>query len=243
MSEGFLNEVLICAARHGHTETAALLLDRGADIHAGEDEAFRLAVINGHTETVKVLLDRGADLHADEDGALRSAVIHGHTETAALLLDRGANIHTNCDQALRRAALYGRTKIVERLLDRGADIHAEEDEAFRGSRTRPRKNSRAAANPWSVDHKNRAQNRRQEAGRAQLRATLKPAFFLKRQRYKDVKMSEGFLNEVLICAATHGHTETAALLPDRVDVHAEEDAALCGAAAIYFERRLLVEAA
>ena len=61
------------AAKNGHTETVKLLLDRGADIHAWNDYALRLAAENGHTETVKLLLDRGADIHAGNDYALRYA--------------------------------------------------------------------------------------------------------------------------------------------------------------------------
>ena len=68
-----------------------LLLDRGADIHAWNDQALYWAAWNGHPETVKLLLDRGAKFMLN-DNALYSAAKYGHTETVKLLLDRGATI-------------------------------------------------------------------------------------------------------------------------------------------------------
>ena len=37
-----------------------LLLDRGANIHANNDEALRISAQYGHVEVVRLLLDRGA---------------------------------------------------------------------------------------------------------------------------------------------------------------------------------------
>jgi hypothetical protein len=81
-----LEKQLIEAADKGHTETVALLLEKGADIRADDDGALRWAADGGHTETVALLLNRGADIHADKDHALRWAALNGHTETVALLL-------------------------------------------------------------------------------------------------------------------------------------------------------------
>ena len=80
-----LNQKLIDAANNGNINEVALLLDRGADIHAEKDEALRLAAYNGHTETVALLLDRGADIHAEKDEALRWATKNGYTETVAIM--------------------------------------------------------------------------------------------------------------------------------------------------------------
>ena len=90
------------AAQGGHTETAALLLDRGADIKAKDytesgygRTALQLAALWGHTETAALLLDRGADIEAKAyygQTALHYAARGGKAETAALLLDRGADI-------------------------------------------------------------------------------------------------------------------------------------------------------
>jgi hypothetical protein len=74
------------AATHGHTESVALLLDRGADIHAANDRALRWAARKGNTETLALLLDRGANINAEKNQALRGAADGGDTETVAFLL-------------------------------------------------------------------------------------------------------------------------------------------------------------
>ncbi|KAA0170630.1 hypothetical protein FNF28_01392 [Cafeteria roenbergensis] len=56
---------LIVAAEHGHKDTVELLLDRGADLEATDDDgstALVFAASGGHKDTVELLLDRGADL-------------------------------------------------------------------------------------------------------------------------------------------------------------------------------------
>ena len=41
-----------------------LLLDRGADVHAENDEALRAARRNGHEAVIALLLERSADANA-----------------------------------------------------------------------------------------------------------------------------------------------------------------------------------
>jgi ankyrin repeat protein len=53
------DDELQVAARKGHLEVVRLLLDRGANIHAGDDCALRLAAYYRHLEVVRLLLDRG----------------------------------------------------------------------------------------------------------------------------------------------------------------------------------------
>jgi hypothetical protein len=115
------DEALQWAATNGHRDTVALLLGRGADIHAQNDMALWWAATNGHRDTVALLLDRGADIHAEDDAALRWAAREGHRDTVALLLDRGADIHAADDGALRLAAKSGQRNTVKLLLANGAD--------------------------------------------------------------------------------------------------------------------------
>ncbi|KAA0150244.1 hypothetical protein FNF31_07052 [Cafeteria roenbergensis] len=88
---------LAVAASAGHTHAAALLLDRGADLEAKDEDgwtALLAAAIQGHRDTVELLLDSGADLEAkDRDGwtALMQVAAEGHKDTLVLLLDRGAD--------------------------------------------------------------------------------------------------------------------------------------------------------
>ena len=43
------------ASGNGHPEVVRLLLEHGADVHAGDDYALRLASRNGHPEVVRLL--------------------------------------------------------------------------------------------------------------------------------------------------------------------------------------------
>ena len=85
-----VGHALLLAAVGGHTAVAALLLDRGADVHAYGDQAIFCAAGNGRLETATLLLDRGADPNRFVLRALKVARDHGHHEIVALLLARGA---------------------------------------------------------------------------------------------------------------------------------------------------------
>jgi ankyrin repeat protein len=112
-----LEEQLIKAAEMGHTETVALLLDKGVDIHARAEGALRWAAENGHTETVTLLLERGADLHRWEEETLRHAAFRGDNKMVTLLLDKGAEIQAKQDAPLCGAAWQGHTGTVGLLLE------------------------------------------------------------------------------------------------------------------------------
>ena len=77
--------LLIKSAREGELEVVRLLLDRGADVHAKNDDALQWAAYNDHLEVVRLLLDRGADVHSMNDDALQWAAEMGHLEVVALL--------------------------------------------------------------------------------------------------------------------------------------------------------------
>ena len=48
-----------------------LVENHGANIHAGDDWALRMASKYGRLEVVKYLVEHGANIHADYDEALR----------------------------------------------------------------------------------------------------------------------------------------------------------------------------
>jgi hypothetical protein len=135
LEKGISKRCLCMASKYGRTKIVELLLNIGADIHAGynlkyfhcKDQALRRASINGCTETVKLLLDRGADIHTYDDEAFRWACQKGHTETVKLLLDRGSHIDVLDGWALRVACIHNYIETVKLLLDRGANIHIEND--------------------------------------------------------------------------------------------------------------------
>jgi len=126
-----LDNRLIDAACSGHTETVKLLLASGADVHAKDDWALRLAASSGHTETVQVVLASSANVHALDGEALVMAAWNGHTETVQTLLVAGAVVNAEGDLALRWAAFWGHTETVQVLAE-----HIFAPESWRGeSRT------------------------------------------------------------------------------------------------------------
>jgi len=118
------------ASNYGHVEVVQLLLDAGADVHAENDLALRWASGNGHAEVVKLLLGARADVHARDDCALRWASYYGNVEVVKLLLAAGANVHADDDYALRYASGNGHVEVVKLLLDAGADVHTDNDIAL-----------------------------------------------------------------------------------------------------------------
>ena len=57
----------------------------------------------------------GANVHAEDDYALRMAANHGYPQTVRALLEAGANVHAEDDHALRRGAYWGQTETVRGL--------------------------------------------------------------------------------------------------------------------------------
>ena len=90
--------VLRSAAYNGHTETAKMLIEAGADVNAknsSEQTALHLAALRGHTEIAKMLIEAGADLNAKDNNGwtvLRSAAYNARTETVKMLIEAGADL-------------------------------------------------------------------------------------------------------------------------------------------------------
>ncbi|KAI9891067.1 MAG: hypothetical protein M1814_003418 [Vezdaea aestivalis] len=95
------------------------------------------ASIGGHEAVVKLLLDKGADIHAKEDNngwtALVGAAWNGHEAIVKLLLDKGADVNVKDNSgwtALHRTAWNGHETIVKLLLDKGADVNAKDSDGW-----------------------------------------------------------------------------------------------------------------
>jgi len=85
------------------------LVEQGADLHAQNDYALRLAAENGHLKVVKYLLEQGANLHADNEKALRLAALYGHLEVVKYLLEEEpiiAQMMTGHSDGLHEKAIW-----------------------------------------------------------------------------------------------------------------------------------------
>ena len=128
-----LSESLLVAAENGHPVVAGLLLGRGADVDArneNNDTSIHLAVRYNHTDVVKVLAQRNVNLnlHGSEGPPLNSAASLGHFEVAAQLIGEGADvqIRANGDMSpLHEAAYNDHADIAALLLSQGANINAQ----------------------------------------------------------------------------------------------------------------------
>jgi len=115
-----------------HTEIAILLLDKGADVNAQDNDGetpLHIASFKGYIEIAELLLDRGADVNARDGWSqsgrtpLHFAAWGGNSEIAKLLLDKGADINAKRWDGftpLRWADTIGHNKFVDLLRQSGA---------------------------------------------------------------------------------------------------------------------------
>ncbi|KAJ7646683.1 ankyrin repeat-containing domain protein [Roridomyces roridus] len=126
------------AVRAGNLESAALLLEAGADptreVEMGDLDYLQplhVAARRSDSDMIKLLLDHGAPIDslsvAGQDDASHTA-LHiacsiGHLDTVELLVSRGADISVcgNWGPALSFAVHADRLQIVKYLLENGAD--------------------------------------------------------------------------------------------------------------------------
>lgn len=128
-----LSDSLLDAAQYGHTAIVDLLLERGADVDARDDDdltPLHRAAAWDHLEVAKVLLQCGAfvDSHGEHGSPLHFAACYGNLRVATALIEEGANIELrrlNGLTPLLEAANNGNANIVALLLDHGGDINAQ----------------------------------------------------------------------------------------------------------------------
>ncbi|PVU85014.1 hypothetical protein BB560_007185, partial [Smittium megazygosporum] len=95
---------------------------------AGRDS---LGIVKAVLEHIKLLLDRGADIHADSEYAWREASRNRHVEAAKLLLDCGADIHSENHYYLSLASERGYRELAKVISNYESDIHAQNDDALK----------------------------------------------------------------------------------------------------------------
>ena len=112
---------LMSAARSGDLESVALLIERGADVNASEQEksqtALMWAVAQGHADVVQLLIDNSADLNA------RSSVWYQLENTAGNTNPSGNfRMAHGGSSPIMFAARVGDIETAQVLLEAGADI-------------------------------------------------------------------------------------------------------------------------
>ena len=115
-------------------ETARLLLEHGADIHAvqqrGKHQGFNAlnyACQRENTKVVSFLIERGLDVNAG--GPIREAALYGGVEIVRLLLQHGAKVGPKSSGSDALAVAIGESHFdsAQLLLRYGADVNATED--------------------------------------------------------------------------------------------------------------------
>ena len=85
MTQEELDDKLTVASWYGKTDEVKEAIEKGADIHARNDEALINAAESGHLDIVKYLVKNGADIHARDDYALMYAARKGYKDVVAYL--------------------------------------------------------------------------------------------------------------------------------------------------------------
>ena len=129
------------AARGNSVETARLLIERGANIHALAQTSWNrdmtplhFAVKHSFDDMVKLLVALGADIHAPAQTPWKKGIpplhfaVRDSLDMVRLLVALGADRHATDDAGespLHEAASFRGPETIQWLVDRGADIHVK----------------------------------------------------------------------------------------------------------------------
>ena len=100
------------AAMNGHFDIICLLIEKGADVTAEDEEKrtpVHLAAENGHLEVVRLLIEKGADVTAEDNykrTPVHLAATNGHLEVVCFLIEKGADV-TAQDKEKRTPVHFG----------------------------------------------------------------------------------------------------------------------------------------
>ncbi|HSW00737.1 MAG TPA: serpin family protein [Sedimentisphaerales bacterium] len=128
---------LVLAAESGYLQIARVILDKGIDANAGDEDgrtALHTAVAAGNLEMSQFLVARGADVNAGrgQNGGwtpLHAAVREGRCQVARWLLDNGADIQARDEDGetpLHLAVMGWSLEMVQLLVEKGADVNARD---------------------------------------------------------------------------------------------------------------------
>lgn len=122
------------AAKKGHLDIVKKLVDAGADVQYGDDDALWHAAIDGRLDVIKFLVSKGADVNGHDGAVLAWACEKNQKDVVEYLLDQGADIAVKDHQAIKYAAWSGQPEILELLLDRsGVDVNIYDTEFLKNA--------------------------------------------------------------------------------------------------------------
>ena len=146
-SGGYYVAPLVAALAEGHSQTAKLLRDNGANPNVrglNGTTPLHSAAFYGEFEIVRILLDFGANVNARNThgktplhlssqgwGMKDPRISQSLSNVAKLLLDRGADRYARENDRiipLHLAAQYERVEVVRVLLEHGTNVDGEEDD-------------------------------------------------------------------------------------------------------------------
>lgn len=124
---------LMQAAGKGQLDIVKVLVDKGADVNARNNEygltPLIYAASKGHLDVVKFLVDKGADVNAREENGLTPLIMAAgldQIDIVKILVDKGADVNAK-DNKGRTPLMFaagGQLNIVKFLVDKGADVNA-----------------------------------------------------------------------------------------------------------------------
>lgn len=128
------------AATDGDIEQVKLLISKGADVNAEDEEKktpLHYAAQTGKKEVVQLIVEAGADVNAmgnNDWPPLCIAAGSNHIDVAEYLIAHGADVNPdNGWTPLQQAPYSSRVEMVELLIAKGADINAGEWTALHGA--------------------------------------------------------------------------------------------------------------
>jgi ankyrin repeat protein len=112
-----INIELFSACKKGDLFAVQGLSKKGADIHANNNKAIRVASENGYLSIVQFLVEKGANIHANSDYPVRRACENGYLDVVIYLVSKGSDIHADNDYAIKEASSCGQLDVVKYLLE------------------------------------------------------------------------------------------------------------------------------
>ncbi|KAL3105510.1 hypothetical protein niasHT_026944 [Heterodera trifolii] len=138
---------LLTAIMKGHTEIAALLLEKGADVHQTAVRQVNhvnigvtplwVAVSLLQLEMCHVLIAHGANVDLGSDASLTPLLLacgQGSTEIVTLLVENGANVNLGNSEGATptmNTSRFGRIELLSFLLSHGANVEQMDDNGTR----------------------------------------------------------------------------------------------------------------